>query len=244
MNRLVAQRIPKNRRPDRDRCLPQKAALCVALAMAVALLAGGRVRAGNSAQGASAKAEPSPAGNAETGKQVFVSEGCFACHGMQAQGTDRTRPPGVRIGPPTVSFAFFSRYVRQPTGLMPSFQDTKLSDAQLADIYAFLKTVPPPPASDVAPAGNLHTGKTLFDRDGCYECHGTEGQGSLQTRAAQIGPPPIPYSAFAAYVRHPSGTMPPYTSKVVSDAEMADIYAFLKSIPLPPRPASIPLLNE
>jgi hypothetical protein len=36
--------------------------------------------------------------------------------------------------------------------------------------------------------------------------------------------------------------MPPYTSKVVSDAELADIYAYLQSIPTPPPASSIPLL--
>jgi ubiquinol-cytochrome c reductase cytochrome c subunit len=45
------------------------------------------------------------------------------------------------------------------------------------------------------------------------------------------------------YVRAPQGQMPPYTSKVLSDTELADIYAFLKSLPLPPDPKSIPVLN-
>ena len=38
--------------------------------------------------------------------------------------------------------------------------------------------------------------------------------------------------------------MPPYTSKVVSDSEMADIYAFLQSLPQPPAVKDIPLLND
>jgi hypothetical protein len=38
--------------------------------------------------------------------------------------------------------------------------------------------------------------------------------------------------------------MPPYTAKIVSDQDLADIYAYLKTFP-PPEPASkIPLLNQ
>jgi ubiquinol-cytochrome c reductase cytochrome c subunit len=50
--------------------------------------------------------------------------------------------------------------------------------------------------------------------------------------------------AIKLYVRHPSGGMPPYTSKVLSDAEIDDIYAFLKTIPAPPPVKDIPLLNQ
>jgi hypothetical protein len=37
--------------------------------------------------------------------------------------------------------------------------------------------------------------------------------------------------------------MPPYTSKVVTEADLADIYAFLKTIPQPPSVKDIPLLQ-
>jgi ubiquinol-cytochrome c reductase cytochrome c subunit len=51
------------------------------------------------------------------------------------------------------------------------------------------------------------------------------------------------FPAFSKYVRQPTGEMPPYTAKVVSDQELADLYAFLQSIPAPPSAKSIPLLN-
>jgi len=98
-----------------------------------------------------------------------------------------------------------------------------------------------------APAGNaisgdVNKGKTLFSKYGCYECHGTQGQGT--TAGARLAPKPIALAALIAYVRRPSGQMPPYTGKVVSDAELADIRAFLASIPEPPPAKSIPLLNQ
>ena len=46
-----------------------------------------------------------------------------------------------------------------------------------------------------------------------------------------------------AYIRKPSGGMPPYTSKVMSDADVADVHAYLTTIPEPPPLKNIPLLN-
>jgi ubiquinol-cytochrome c reductase cytochrome c subunit len=88
-------------------------------------------------------------------------------------------------------------------------------------------------------AGN---GKKLYAAIGCYECHGRVGQGG--GAGPKLAPRPIPLQALVAYVRHPSGAMPPYTAKLVTDAQLADIHAFLASIP-PPTPAKdIPLLNQ
>ena len=67
---------------------------------------------------------------------------------------------------------------------------------------------------------------------GCYQCHGYEAQGSSST-GPRLGPRPIAFAAFSRYVRQPTGQMPPYTAKVVSDAELANIYAFVRSRPEP-----------
>jgi mono/diheme cytochrome c family protein len=99
-------------------------------------------------------------------------------------------------------------------------------------------------SSDAQPNGNAQNGKKLFKSDGCYECHGTEGQGAAQTGAARIGPPQLSFEGFQSYVRKPTNQMPPYTSKVVPDQDLADIYAYLKSIPMPPKGKDIPLLNK
>ena len=85
-------------------------------------------------------------------------------------------------------------------------------------------------------------GKALFAKYGCFQCHGTQGQGS--TAGARLAPKPIALPALVAYVRAPKGQMPPYTAKVVSDAELADIRAYLASIPDPMPAKDIPLLNQ
>jgi cytochrome c553 len=106
------------------------------------------------------------------------------------------------------------------------------------------KKVAAPAQASTAPAlaGNADNGKQLFARTGCYECHDRQGQGGTGT-GPRLAPNPIPFSAFVHQCRQPVDEMPPYTSKVLSDAQLADIYAFLQSVPKPPAAASIPLLQ-
>lgn len=92
------------------------------------------------------------------------------------------------------------------------------------------------------PAGNAENGKKLFLKSGCFECHGTVGQGSKD--GARIGPPVLNQQALIRYVRRPAGAMPAYTDKVLSDAELGDIYAYLRSVPAPKAIKDIPLLDE
>jgi mono/diheme cytochrome c family protein len=96
-----------------------------------------------------------------------------------------------------------------------------------------------------AQSGNADNGKRLFMRNGCYECHGTVGQGAGQNPTApKLAPKPIPLAAMTTYIRKPAGNMPPYNRKVMSDADVADVHAYLSSIPEPPPVKNIPLLNQ
>ena len=58
-----------------------------------------------------------------------------------------------------------------------------------------------------------------------------------------IAPDPVPFDVLLRYVRKPTGEMPPYTAKVVSDQELADIYAYLQSRPHPPTAKASQLLK-
>ena len=95
----------------------------------------------------------------------------------------------------------------------------------------------------VTKAGDAVNGKRLFERNGCYQCHGHVGQGGLAgPRLAQTR---LPFAAFSAFVRNPpSGSMPPFRAKVMPDQELADVYAYIKSIPEPKPAKDIPLLNQ
>lgn len=142
-------------------------------------------------------------------------------------------------------FSDFTQYVRKPAGKMPPVSSQTVADADLSDIYAFLMTAAPAPGAFIATGpGDPQNGKRIFNTYGCSQCHGGLGQGSIQTGGPRVGPPVLSISAFAAYVHQPTGQMPPYTSKVVPDSEMADIYAFLQSIPAPASAKNIPLLNQ
>ena len=94
-----------------------------------------------------------------------------------------------------------------------------------------------------AASGDVNRGHALYVRDGCYECHGYVGQGSLMS-GPSIAPSPIPLSAMIAYVHAPKGQMPPYSAKILSDRELADIHAYLSSIPPAASADSISLLTD
>ena len=98
--------------------------------------------------------------------------------------------------------------------------------------------------TETALSGNVEAGKKIFTKDGCYECHGTEGQGAAQGAGPRVGPPLLSQEAFIKYVRLPSGQMPPYTSKVISDQEMTDIFAYLQTRQKGAPSKDIPLLNQ
>jgi ubiquinol-cytochrome c reductase cytochrome c subunit len=97
---------------------------------------------------APAQASTAPAGNADEGKKLFVSYGCYQCHGREAQGSSSTGP---RLGPRPIAFTAFSRYVRRPTGQMPPYTSKVVSDADLANIYAFVQARTTPPAVQSIP---------------------------------------------------------------------------------------------
>ena len=107
-------------------------------------------------------------------------------------------------------------------------------------LVAAVSAQTPAPQPNSAPPGNAEAGKKLFVSDGCYQCHGYEAQGSNAT-GPRLGPRPIAFAAFSRYVRQPTGQMPPYTTKVVSDADLTNIYAFVSSRLAPA--ANIPLLK-
>ena len=90
-------------------------------------------------------------------------------------------------------------------------------------------------------AASADNGKRLFMKVGCWQCHGTVGQGGAA--GPRIAPDLLPYETLAAFVRSTNRAMPPYREAVLSNNDLADIYAYLESIPKPPRPDSLPLLK-
>ena len=91
-----------------------------------------------------------------------------------------------------------------------------------------------------SPTGDAKHGKELFLSYSCYSCHSFDGHGGA---GARLVPMPLNQAAFIAFVRN-AGRMPSYSSKVLPDAQLADIYAYIKTLPTSPDAKNIPLIQE
>jgi mono/diheme cytochrome c family protein len=91
-------------------------------------------------------------------------------------------------------------------------------------------------------AASAEKGKAAYIQHGCWQCHGFQGQGGVT--GPKLAPDPIPIEAFTAFVRTTDRAMPPYTEAVLPNDDLADIHAYLQSVPKPADYKSIPLLNQ
>jgi len=98
-------------------------------------------------------------------------------------------------------------------------------------------------AQDKAPSGSAERGKKLFVDLACYSCHGTHAQGG--GRGAE---PPIPlgypWAGFLGVLRKPRQDMPAYEEKLVSNQDVADLYAYFTAIRPAPAAKDLPLLRN
>ena len=92
-----------------------------------------------------------------------------------------------------------------------------------------------------AVAASAEKGKAAFIKNGCWQCHGERGQGGVT--GFKLAPDPIPYETLQNFVRTTNRNMPPYREEILSNDDLADIYAYLQSIPKGQDAKSIPLLN-
>ena len=98
-------------------------------------------------------------------------------------------------------------------------------------------------ASDAPPHGDIAAGRATYVAIGCFECHGRSGQGG-----AFLGPTPtlshteLPLDAFTVQLRQPANNMPTYSAQVLPDKDVADIYAYLQSVPGPRDIKAVPAM--
>lgn len=110
-----------------------------------------------------------------------------------------------------------------------------------------------PPGRHVAAlTGDAVRGKRLYTAYHCYACHGYTGETGT---APRLNPLRLGQAAFIAYLRNPAtnyrdepsvyGVMPPYAQDEVTNQDLADVYAYLKSLPsYSPPLKDIHLLDE
>lgn len=91
---------------------------------------------------------PANAGSSARGKDAYLKAGCDQCHGREAQGSPVTAP---RLGPSPLPLAAFTLFIRKARVQMPAYSPAILSDADIADIYAYVSSRAPPVALDKLP---------------------------------------------------------------------------------------------
>jgi len=100
-------------------------------------------------------------------------------------------------------------------------------------------------AAHDAPPGDAAEGKRLYLADGCFLCHGRAGEGgALNGPAPSVASTQMPFDGFRGQLRRPSDDMPAYSEKVMSDKQIADIYAFVQALPGPRPIKDVPILND
>jgi ubiquinol-cytochrome c reductase cytochrome c subunit len=172
------------------------------------------------------------------GQKLFLSKGCFECHGYVGQGSIMSGPG---IAPAPISLAAMAAYVRVPKGQMPPYSKKVLSDSELSDIHAYLESIPANPKLDTIALlkdGQLSAtnaaltaptrGETVFAVS-CAVCHGTTGEGGtgpvLKGIAEKRG-----IDGIATFVRNPAGAMPRLYPTVLSDQDVSDVARYVATL--------------
>ena len=90
---------------------------------------------------ATALAQNASSGDTANGKRVYLTGGCFACHGRAGQGGAMNYPaPAIaQVEMPVESFL---AYLRDAPNDMPAYSTAVLSDKEATEIYAFLRSLP------------------------------------------------------------------------------------------------------
>jgi LPXTG-motif cell wall-anchored protein len=168
-----------------------------------------------------------PALDAAAGQKVWAAKACKSCHGPNAEGKYARVLAGYDKTADDVI-----KQVRTPRNAMPAFNTTQISDADLRDLFDYLKTLTPP-ASFTAVAYQAQAsddpGKVLFNQKRCAACHGENAE-----RVAQIvlgrGGKTITPEEVTKQLRTPRANMPTFRPEFVTDADLAIIAPFLKSV--------------
>jgi mono/diheme cytochrome c family protein len=119
----------------------------------------------------------------------------------------------------------------------------KLSHIVVAAVAVGVALSAAPVRAQEAPKGDAASGKKIYLSVGCFECHGRSGQGGAFNKPApRLAQTKLPFEGFQMQLRNPADDMPAYSEVVMSDQQIADIYAFVKGLPGPRKDISI--LND
>lgn len=76
----------------------------------------------------------------------------------------------------------------------------------------------------------IERGRVLYFSQGCYVCHGEQGEGDVGPALASTS---LTLTEVRRQLRNPREFMPAYIEEILSDEQIRDLYAFERSLPEP-----------
>lgn len=201
--------------------------------------------------------DPQPAAgdtSANAGKAYFVEYGCVSCHGIDGKGTSyapmsissaatvlamvRSGPGGMPVYPKdylpddTVkAIAAWLLAQQPPTTSIPT--PTPTTAATTPPTTTTAATPPATTTTATQPAGDLVHGASVFSGSlGCSACHGQNAAGGFgpALNNAQFAQGYPTDASLAAIIRDGKDTMPAFDTSRLSDADLADLIAYIRSL--------------
>ena len=201
-----------------------------------------------------------PVSAAADGAALYLRQ-CAACHGNNGLGS-----VGVPLALPDFLAVADDHYLRttirrgRPGRVMPAF--TQLQDEEISALVRHIRGWQPPAAKSQAPIkalpGSTGRGERLYAQN-CAVCHGDKGQGGHGTGVTFSRPRDYPILAPAlnnpgvlaaasddmiktTLARGRAGTpMVSFREKGLSDKNLDDIVAYVRSFQKKPSPTAVPV---
>ena len=171
----------------------------------------------------------------ELGEELFAGN-CARCHGIAGRGITRGEDPSLR-GPSLRGVGALAADFYLRTGYMPLADATKqpvrshprFDDAEIRSIVSYIASLadgPSIPTPDPA-SGSVAEGRESFTEH-CSGCHQVAAEGGIMPGAKV---PPLNAATvreIAQAVRIGPYTMPKFSTKAISDAELNSIIAYVQ----------------
>jgi len=137
-----------------------------------------------------AETASAPRGDPAAGQAAYAV--CTACHGAQGEGNPALNAPKIAGQEPWYVKRQIRMYQQRMRGSderdvfgmqMAPMASTLATEQMLADVAAYIETLPDEPAEDTV-FGDPVRGRKLYAT--CAECHGRDGQGNWSTNAPRL----------------------------------------------------------
>lgn len=129
-------------------------------------------------------------GDPEAGQQLYAT--CTSCHGPQGQGNEQLNAPRIAGLEPWYVVRQLQNFKEGARGTheddtygqqMRPFANTLANKAAMADVAAYIETLPVQPGEDTV-TGNADRGEAIYRT--CGACHGPDAQGKYAQNAPRL----------------------------------------------------------